>query len=1484
MLGGEEEEAEQEEQEEGREEEELLGTGLLGVDALAAVAGRHLMQQLLGLGPVPDPSWSPPPSIHPPPQPASQPAQPPEARALAPAVALPGVSAGVSAGAQGSAASATSSGAGGGGRSPQPTVARGLGIRLPERPARPRSAALPVQRSPGENSVAAAQPAWQPPSPQAIAPTAKAAARAPARASARAQAPLPAVQTHPQHAQPPLQQRTPQPSDRTLTEWLKQATSLLPLQLCVRQYKARLGSAQVSALLLKACALASLPPELWGVADLHCDPPPAPAPAPTPDALLGPEPSTTRPSGTPLTLPPASEQPPRPPSPGLVTQPGAPPGLTHPRPLAGLGQGPEGGEGLTQIQGLLPGPGPGPGRQQGQELVPPPAMLPGGGLWREPQTLPLLGGGVLAGAGQQGGLTLPLAPPLPPPSPSQQPLLAAPMPGSWAQMVSSRAATNTMTLGSGLGPGLGSGLGPGPGSGPGPGLGLGSSPPPAWLPPPPASATWDSGAAWQPDWGMADDLDGIAWAEAGRQVRQGLASPSPGRASPSPPPAALPSARCGAGALAQPPAAVTVSAATPRPGGHGHGQQQQQPQHQRSAQRASAQRGLGSGPPSSPVPPFFPAMQAAAAAAAAAAPDQALQQLAAVVVQAARITARLAAAHKLSPATLSTSLSSFAKLGISQPAVVQPLLAAAAQALPSMSCKALVNTLWATAMLQQQPGPAWLTAAEAGVLRHMQRLGGHQLSTVVFALGCLGHSPSPGFLQALCTRVALQLGSCTPAEVANLAAGLAGLGQKPEPSWVAEVLIDGTQDRLHSFSLMQLVRLASAVAQLGAQPKEAWLEGFYSRCQQLLAGGEGGEFDMEAAVARRPGLGARLGKGRGTEPRSTQSPSQQASLNQGLGTRRPSGPSSGSSGSKARAGGGSQGGSQAAGGLRGGPGSPWDAPLRPAPLRMPQLQSLCSALAQLEARPRQEWLTELLAHGQRGLQGATAQELVELLAALAVLRFRPGGAWRHEFLAAAFAHLPSYSIPQVVQLLQSLARLGIRPPGAWLPELALHLHPRLPHLSPEQLGQLLLGLARLRFRPDPSWLAAWERAGQAQLAEAEPAALADLVCAMAAVGQQPGPSWLYAFMLAVYKQLDAFDGAQLGRMFQALPLLVSQPLWLDELVQICASQASSVRLGPAPSSPQDPHTPGPPVSPGPSAPLPTLPAANGHPLPPVNATYTAANGLPDAGAGQGGRGPGGEDRQQGTRGAPVVVSEEGRNGGSSATSSNGSSSSSSSSRSSSGLWSWPVNGAVNSRDRVGKLGVGLGAIRIYGLSEFGEAAAGRESGPDGPAASASASSPPKPGTGSSGNPGSSGGSRAGQQQDDSPIASIRLPGSGVSSSSSRLVVVQALGSQGPGGAPRGPGRQAGKAQLQDMGISAHRSSSGTGEAAAGQCPSPCSQCMVLGDPAVAAGLTRKLQHGQMPARSKATGCRPGPRPTELCYWTNRPARPKPGQPGQDWVD
>ncbi|KAJ9520215.1 hypothetical protein QJQ45_030162 [Haematococcus lacustris] len=29
---------------------------------------------------------------------------------------------------------------------------------------------------------------------------------------------------------------------------------------------------------------------------------------------------------------------------------------------------------------------------------------------------------------------------------------------------------------------------------------------------------------------------------------------------------------------------------------------------------------------------------------------------------------------------------------------------------------------------------------------------------------------------------------------------------------------------------------------------------------------------------------------------------------------------------------------------------------------------------------------------------------------------------------------------------------------------------------------------------------------------------------------------------------------------------------------------------------------------------------------------------------------------------------------------------------------------------------------------------------------------------------------------------------------------------------------------------------------------------------------------------------PGPRPTELCYWPNRQAMPKPGQPGQEWME
>ncbi|KAJ9504941.1 hypothetical protein QJQ45_021229, partial [Haematococcus lacustris] len=79
---------------------------------------------------------------------------------------------------------------------------------------------------------------------------------------------------------------------------------------------------------------------------------------------------------------------------------------------------------------------------------------------------------------------------------------------------------------------------------------------------------------------------------------------------------------------------------------------------------------------------------------------------------------------------------------------------------------------------------------------------------------------------------------------------------------------------------------------------------------------------------------------------------------------------------------------------------------------------------------------------------------------------------------------------------------------------------------------------------------------------------------------------------------------------------------------------------------------------------------------------------------------------------------------------------------------------------------------------------------------------------------------------------------------------------------------------------AHQSLQGTTPELAEPAGAPPQQQQQL----AAASTSRKRG---APAANKSRAAKqvgPGPRPTELCYWTNRPAMPKPGQPGQDWVE
>jgi len=234
-----------------------------------------------------------------------------------------------------------------------------------------------------------------------------------------------------------------------------------------------------------------------------------------------------------------------------------------------------------------------------------------------------------------------------------------------------------------------------------------------------------------------------------------------------------------------------------------------------------------------------------------------------------------------------------------------------------------------------------------------------------------------------------------------------------------------------------------------------------------------------------------------------------------------------------------------------------DAPGNALTVRM--MASMALSLARLNCRPDIRWMDVCLMRSRVFLETAPAADLAQLVCSLAVLRYRPGDTWLQAFLMAAFQRLDSLSPEQTVSMLQALARLGQLPQTMFLDELTSKAQARLQQFSGEQLADLIAAMARMRYKASAEWLAAYETATQGRLASVSAGGLTSMVWALAEMQHQPAVSWLYSFVLAAYGRLDAFDAGQLGVVFDALPRVSPTPTWLDELVQICASETSRGR-------------------------------------------------------------------------------------------------------------------------------------------------------------------------------------------------------------------------------------------------------------------------------------------------------------------------------------
>ncbi|KAJ9508643.1 hypothetical protein QJQ45_027927 [Haematococcus lacustris] len=73
------------------------------------------------------------------------------------------------------------------------------------------------------------------------------------------------------------------------------------------------------------------------------------------------------------------------------------------------------------------------------------------------------------------------------------------------------------------------------------------------------------------------------------------------------------------------------------------------------------------------------------------------------------------------------------------------------------------------------------------------------------------------------------------------------------------------------------------------------------------------------------------------------------------------------------------------------------------------------------------------------------------------------------------------------------------------------------------------------------------------------------------------------------------------------------------------------------------------------------------------------------------------------------------------------------------------------------------------------------------------------------------------------------------------------------------------------------------EALAGQPPESCRWLRPVYSEAKRSQRTRPNRDVSAALNIRRCAVGPGPRPTELCYWDGRPAMPKPGRPGQEWV-
>lgn len=211
-----------------------------------------------------------------------------------------------------------------------------------------------------------------------------------------------------------------------------------------------------------------------------------------------------------------------------------------------------------------------------------------------------------------------------------------------------------------------------------------------------------------------------------------------------------------------------------------------------------------------------------------------------------------------------------------------------------------------------------------------------------------------------------------------------------------------------------------------------------------------------------------------------------------------------------------------------------------------QLCELLARLSQLQVRPHQQWLQEVLDTLQPCLQDLTPAQLSSTFQVLSSWAFMPAEPFMQDLHTAVRKQLGSMTMRHIADMAWGLAQLQ-NPKQPMLGEL---LEAALDLMQSNQCSaSSIAAQQQATQQPQEGCLVGQ---GQESAQTCCPASLADLVWSVAKLQHNPGSLWLETFAATSAPLLDNFTPHQLAQViwaFARLPYQPGQP-WMDSFLEV----------------------------------------------------------------------------------------------------------------------------------------------------------------------------------------------------------------------------------------------------------------------------------------------------------------------------------------------